>query len=270
MSEKNTKKRNTGLAVAVCLLFALVILILFLVKKDQIVTNLKETRFFERIGGTTPEFVQNYVPSNPTEEKIPLPEEVPLTINIETEVVEQKPVQKPAEVVVEKKEPAKVEDKNPPKQEEKKVDNKPVETPKSYIDLQLCFVSIDSDGSLSRKMVKRSVAKNDSPLTTSINLLLAGPNNSKEEKNCMTLIPAGSRLLSARVSNGVAYLNFNEEFEFNGDGVEGQLSQLMQIVYTATTFSTVNSVQFLIDGEKKDYLGSEAVWIGSPLSRNSF
>ena len=44
----------------------------------------------------------------------------------------------------------------------------------------------------------------------------------------------------------------------------------MQIVYTATEFSTVKSVQFLIDGQKKEYLGSEGVWIGSPLSRTSF
>lgn len=266
MAEKNTKKRNTGLAVAVCLLFALVILILFLVRKDQIVTNLKETRFFERIGQETPEFVKNHESSSPVEGKIPLPEEVPLTINLEPAVAPEKVTQEPKQepvVNTEKKEEKVVEEK-------KKEEPKPVSTPKATIDLQLCFVCIDSDGSLSRKMVKRNVAKNDSPLTTSINLLLAGPNTSKEEKNCMTLIPAGSKLISAKVSNGVAYLNFNEDFEFNGDGVEGQLSQLMQIVYTATTFSTVNSVQFLIDGEKKDYLGSEAVWIGSPLSRSSF
>jgi spore germination protein GerM len=44
----------------------------------------------------------------------------------------------------------------------------------------------------------------------------------------------------------------------------------MQVVYTATAFSTVDSVQILIDGEKKEYLGSEGVWIGSPLARSSF
>lgn len=265
MAERNTKKRNTGLAVAICVLFALVILILFLVRKDQIVTNLKETHFFERIGQDTPEFVKNHESTSPVEEKIPLPEEVPLTINLEPEVVSEKKVESTKQETVEK-----TESKQEKTEEKKKEEPKKVETPKATIDLQLCFVCIDSDGSLSRKIVKRNVAKNDSPLTTSINLLLGGPNSSKEEKNCMTLIPSGSKLISAKVSNGVAYLNFNEEFEFNGDGVEGQLSQLMQIVYTATTFSTVNSVQFLIDGEKKDYLGSEAVWIGSPLSRSSF
>jgi spore germination protein GerM len=86
----------------------------------------------------------------------------------------------------------------------------------------------------------------------------------------MTLIPAGTKLLSAKVSGGVAYLNFNENFEINTYGVEGYIHQLEQIVYTATAFSTVNSVQFLIEGQKRDYLGSEGQWIGSPLSRSSF
>jgi len=45
---------------------------------------------------------------------------------------------------------------------------------------------------------------------------------------------------------------------------------LRQIVYTATSFSTVNSVQFIIEGQREDYLGSEGTWIGSPLSRSSF
>ena len=66
------------------------------------------------------------------------------------------------------------------------------------------------------------------------------------------------------------FLNFNENFEFNSVGVEGCITQLMQIVYTATDFSTVKSVQFLVEGEKKEYLGTEGQWIGSPLSRNNF
>ena len=86
----------------------------------------------------------------------------------------------------------------------------------------------------------------------------------------MSLIPSGSKLIGASVKDGVATLNFNENFEFNTYGVEGSIGQLMQIVYTATEFSTVKSVQFLIEGEKKEYLGSEGQWIGTPLARSSF
>ena len=107
-------------------------------------------------------------------------------------------------------------------------------------------------------------------MTDAINALLAGPLPSEQSKDCMTLIPSGTKLLGASVKDGVAVLNFNENFEFNSVGVEGYIAQLMQIVYTATEFPTVKSVQFLIEGKRKDYLGSEGQWIGSPLSRSSF
>ena len=90
------------------------------------------------------------------------------------------------------------------------------------------------------------------------------------ERNLTSFIPKGTKLLGARVSNGVAYLNFNDNFEFNQEGTVGQINQLMQVVYTATTFSTVNSVQFLINGQKKQFLGEEGIRIDAPLSKNSF
>jgi spore germination protein GerM len=57
---------------------------------------------------------------------------------------------------------------------------------------------------------------------------------------------------------------------YNHYGVEGYLAQLKQIVYTATTFPSVQDVQILVEGKQKDYLGGEGVYIGKPLSRNSF
>ena len=130
---------------------------------------------------------------------------------------------------------------------------------------------IDADGTVVRKMIKRSVAKNDSPLTTAINLLLAGPDYSNAaERNLTSFIPKGTKLLGARVSNGVAYLNFSDNFEFNQEGTVGQINQLMQVVYTATNFSTVNSVQFLINGQQKKFLGEEGIRIDAPLTKSSF
>lgn len=137
-------------------------------------------------------------------------------------------------------------------------------------EVTLYFITIDSDGSVNRKSVKRSLAKSDSPLTDSINTLLQGPSLDEKSKNMMTLIPNGTKLLGASVKNGTATLNFSENFEFNTVGVEGYIAQLMQIVFTATEFPTVKNVQFLIEGEKKDYLGSEGQWIGTPLARSSF
>lgn len=261
----STKKRNSGLALACCILVALIIFIIFLVKKDTIITNLKDTAFFDRVFGKTPEFVENHQ-SAKTTEQIDLkndsiiidiqPEETKTTITEQNKINDSTPsITKNTEEV----ESTKTKEKNQTKPD----------VPKTNI--KLYFINIDSDGSVIRKQITRSVAKNDSPLTTALKLLLEGPNStSSSEKNCITLIPKNTKLLSARVQDRTAYLNFNENFEFNEVGIEGYIGQLMQIVYTSTEFSTVDSVQFLIDGNKKDYLGSEGQWIGSPLSRASF
>ena len=272
--KKNSKKKNTTLFTAACVLLGLlVILIVFLVKKDQIFTNLKETNFFDKVFGSTPTVIENHEPAEPKKaDTIPLKNDE-VTIKIENE---EKPTPVYAEPEVKSSDKTTATESIKEAETVKPVEKKPEEPKKevtkpSKTELQLCFVNIDGDGSVVRQLIKRQVTKSDSPLTTAINLLLQGPDTTKSaERNCMSLIPAGTKLLSARVQDGVAYLNFNEAFEINTYGVEGYIHQLEQIVFTATAFSTVNSVQFLIEGEKKDYLGSEGQWIGSPLSRSSF
>ncbi len=292
MAKKNTKsskKKNNGtLFTAACLVLGLlVILIIFLVKKDQIFSNLKETAFFDRVFGSTPEVIENHEAKNPKEkETIPLkdddiviqiqPETKTVTENSENSSVAVSPI---AEEKVPSNENQNLEEKTEPKVEsaetkektEVKKDSQKEAIPAATSELKLCFVLIDGDGSVVRKLVKRSIAKNDSPLTNAINLLLQGPDTTKSaEKNLMTVIPRGTKLLSAKVQNGVAYLNFNEALEINEYGVEGKIHSLEQIVFTATAFSTVNSVQILIEGQQKEYLGEEGQWIGSPLSKNNF
>ena len=136
-------------------------------------------------------------------------------------------------------------------------------------DISLYFMYIDATGNLIRKETHRSIPATSSPLTATLQTLLAGTSIEEESKGYISLIPDGTVLLSASVKNKVAYLNFNDAFQWNKYGVEGYFGQLIQIVYTATTFESVDSVQFLIEGMKQDYLGSEGVWIGSPLSRAS-
>jgi len=301
---KNNKKKQANLFGAACVALALlIILIAFLVKKDQISNNLKETAFFDRVFGNTPTFISEQEgktkpavtkdgdavilnlkgDSNPeggdgsAEDGSKSESEnydSKITIN-ELKGEEQNPdYNRPAvEEDFTAKEESKKEELAKKPEEPQKVENKPAPTPKpvTKTELQLCFTVIDADGSVVRKMIKRSVPKNDSPLTTAINLLLAGPDYSNAaERNLTSFIPKGTKLLGARVSNGVAYLNFSDNFEFNQEGTVGQINQLMQIVYTATNFSTVSSVQFLINGQKKQFLGEEGIRIDTPLSKSSF
>ncbi|NLX27329.1 MAG: hypothetical protein GXY61_15445, partial [Lentisphaerae bacterium] len=131
-------------------------------------------------------------------------------------------------------------------------------------------VTIDSDGRVLRKEVTRDVPRTDSPLSETLSALFSGPNGAESSRNLRSLIPHGTRLLSASVKDGVATLNLSEEFQFNQFGIEGYLGQLAQIVFTATAFPTVSSVQILIEGQRREYLGAEGVWIGTPLSREKF
>lgn len=280
------KKKNTGFALACWLLVALILLIFFLVKKDTIVTNLQKTDFFNRVFGSTPEFVKQHEPKQkeqqPEEDFFQIDLTPPKTSETsetseqaetteepqnssDNEIPSQEEVSKNDTTITDTKEPTK-------KEKPQSTVTTPKEKPTENLTTtaSLYFVVVDSDGSIVRKVVKRKLPKTDSPLTNAINALLAGPTPEETNKNCMTLIPEGTKLLGASVKNGVATLNFNENFEFNTIGVEGYIGQLMQIVYTATEFSTVKSVQFLIEGQHKDYLGSEGQWIGSPLARSSF
>ena len=66
------------------------------------------------------------------------------------------------------------------------------------------------------------------------------------------------------------FLDFSTEFEFNSFGRESTVLQLKQIVFTATEYTDIKQIQFLIDGQIRTYLGGDGVFIGKPLSRNDF
>jgi hypothetical protein len=134
----------------------------------------------------------------------------------------------------------------------------------------LYFVRIDDDGNIVRQEVKRQIPVSDSPLLDSLEALLKGPSEDEIRKKLISLVPDGTKLLSAQVRGSTAYLNFNEAFMYNHYGIEGYAGQLKQIVFTATAFPNVQDVQILIEGSRRDYLGGEGVFIGRPLSRNSF
>jgi len=134
----------------------------------------------------------------------------------------------------------------------------------------LFFVRIEDDGVISRREVKRSIAVSDSPLTDAVNALIAGPSEGEIRSGLVSLIPRGTRLLGITVRGSTAIIDLSDAFMYNHYGIEGYSAQLKQVVYTATSFPSVQDVQILVEGKQKDYLGGEGVFIGKPLSRNSF
>ena len=102
----------------------------------------------------------------------------------------------------------------------------------------------------------------------SLNALLAGPSAEERQRSLRSFIPQNTRILSATVRGGTAYISFSEDFQYNTYGVEGYAAQLNQIVWTVTEFPNIKDVQILIEGRRVDYLG-EGIWIGSPINRDS-
>jgi len=298
MSEKNAKKKRTGIGLALWVLAALLILIIFLINQDKIASNLKATGFFNKTGLKTPEFVEKAeVKSSSVADKnevAPI-ETIEIDLNGVGSHVEEESAQSSAQENIyenvkaqndtaKKQQESAVEEKINSKTEKKESAQKTEEKettvrkevsvktePKtSSMKLKLYFMTINSDGSVSRKEIIREMKKSDSPLMDAVNALIKGPVASEENSGCRSLVSENTRLIGASVKNGTATLNFSGDFEFNKYGIEGLRGQLQQIVFTATAFPTVENVQFLVDGEKKEYLGSEGVWIGTPLNRNSF
>ncbi len=134
---------------------------------------------------------------------------------------------------------------------------------------RLYFVAVDPSGKLFLKSVVRSIPASDSPLRDTLDALLGGPTGQELNLGLLSMIPTGSRLLSATVKGDTAYLDFSESFRFNGMGLDGMNAQLRQIVYAATEFPTVKSVQLLIEGKKVPYLDTEGARIDKPLTRDS-
>ena len=190
---------------------------------------------------------------------------------------------KPAEPVIELGRPAPPEETAEPESDDqsaksaksaKPAEDKNTDTPPSaearQTTARLFFIRVSDEGKIGHKSVLRRLPASSSPLTTAVNALIEGPRAGELTNDMMSLIPEGSKLLGARVEGGTAFLDFNEEFRFNALGIEGYRAQVEQLVYTVTEFPTVDQVQFLVEGQRIDYLGGEGFWVGAPLSREDF
>jgi spore germination protein GerM len=136
-------------------------------------------------------------------------------------------------------------------------------------DRAIYFTNVGSDGQILHSRVTRKIPVSDSPMQDALNVVLAGPTAEELSRGILNLIPQNTRILSATVRGSTAYISFSEDFLFNTFGVEGYVAQLRQIVWTVTEFQNVKDVQILVEGRRMDYLG-EGIWIGSPISRQSF
>ena len=290
---KSPPKKN-GAGLAFFALALLVLLVVALANQNRIAGNLKRTGFFDKMGMETPSLVEKKAEleeASATAKNDVAPIETSAqadTVEIDlnriatsqqerdgatggvvsrNDAARQRSQEAASQAAVDEADGSDEGDGAKEARVKKEIVVK-TDTPEPVMKLKLYFMTINSDGSVTRKEITREMKKSPSPLADSIRALIAGPLAS--ESGCRSLVSEGTRLISASVKNGVATLNFSGDFEFNQYGIEGLRGQLQQIVYTATAFPTVESVQFLVEGQRREYLGSEGVWIGTPLGRGSF
>jgi hypothetical protein len=248
-------------------LFFIVIISLFFLNLQLIRSNVKNTGFLDRLFNRD-EVVETQ-PSLPPEPPPELPPRAPLP----TAPLEEAPPPAQPEEPLPDAAPADPQagTEDPRAGPSAPSPAAPPATPPSVAarDRALYFINVDEEGAILRIRVTRPMPATSSPLADTIGALLRGPTADERNRGLISLIPPGTRLLSAQIRGATAYLSFSEDFQFNTYGVEGYIGQLRQIIWTVTEFPNIVSVQILIEGRRIDYLG-EGIAIGSPLDRNSF
>lgn len=126
--------------------------------------------------------------------------------------------------------------------------------------------------------VLRTVPAGRATAKAAVRALLAGP--SAKERAAMpqivTLIPAGSKLLGIEISGGFATVDLSAEFaslapgDMADGGVFSLRGRLAQVVYTLTQFTTVDRVDFKLEGKPVNVFTSEEVVLDEPVTRATY
>ena len=96
--------------------------------------------------------------------------------------------------------------------------------------------------------------------------------NSPKSASTSTLIPAGTRLLSVRVTKAGIYVDLSPEFS-QGGGSTSMAYRVAQVIYTATSIDPKAKVFVSVAGESIDTdhpLGGEGLVLRQPITRLQF
>lgn len=134
---------------------------------------------------------------------------------------------------------------------------------KDNIEVTLYFLDEDGD-QLVAETRSATVMISERIVDKIMAMLIAGP----QEKNHKASVPEGTIVNEVLLRNGVCYVDVNEAFVKNQ--VAGETTEALtiySIVNSLTQIYGVSSVQFLIDGQQKEYYKSN-VKINTPLTAN--
>ncbi len=126
--------------------------------------------------------------------------------------------------------------------------------------------------------VLRTVPRSTATATAAMKALLAGPSAKERAPTwpIKTLIPAGSTLLGIEISGGLATVDLSAEFaSLSPDdawdlGVYSLRGRLAQVVYTLTQFTSVDRVNFKVEGKPVTVFMSEEIVLNKPVTRATY
>ncbi len=164
----------------------------------------------------------------------------------------------------------------------------PASTPASTMIVRAYFMLHDPfGGDPALVPVLRTVPESKATATAALTALLAGP-SAKERAarpQIETVIPSGSELLGVEISGGLATVDLSAEFATFTPadawdlGVFELRGRLAQVVYTLTQFTTVDRVNFKLEGKPvKELFGmpspddgsSDRIALDTPVTRATY
>lgn len=121
---------------------------------------------------------------------------------------------------------------------------------------------------------KLGVAARQVPATVAVataaaRALCAGPSRADRAAGLATAIPAGTRVLSVDISDGVATIDLSRQFT-GGGGSLSMRARVAQLVYTLTRYPTIRAVSFSVEGTPLTSLGGEGLVLDTPQRRSAW
>ena len=118
--------------------------------------------------------------------------------------------------------------------------------------------------------IYKSLPLTEKKIQFAVEELIKGPDSAEQSGGLLSLIPPESKILDVKLENGILYLDFDEAIE-SGGGIQDMKTRLAQIVYTATQYTAVSKVRFLINGNQiKSFSGEGITEVEKPLTNPIF
>lgn len=115
-----------------------------------------------------------------------------------------------------------------------------------------------------RRSGKRGVAERTA---AQIEALALGPEAEEVSRGLSSSVPPATRLLDARLDDGVLSVNLNSAFE-QGGGTASMLGRLNQLYFTLTQPSDVEAMRLAIEGQAVTVFSGEGLLLDDPWLRS--